>query len=112
MNGPGQCRTSNIRPAISTWSPSTIQRSGITGLTPSTPNCTAWSCHPVDQHLIGFVRPLHRHLQRFGQVGRTANVIDMAVRENNLFDIHALLVHGCQDLVDIAARINHRSAHG
>src|SRR3569832_2804054 len=42
--------------------------------------------HVVQQQFVGEMRALDRHAARLAQLGRTADVIDMAVREPDLLD--------------------------
>ena len=47
---------------------------------------------PVDQGPVVFMRPFDRDLQRLGQVGGSADVIDMAMGQDDLLDRHALFL--------------------
>ena len=65
-----------------------------------------------EQERIALVRPLDRNRQRFGKIGRAARVIDVAMRQQNLFRRDLELIDRLADARDVAARIDDRGAVG
>src|SRR3954468_18346574 len=67
---------------------------------------------PVQQELVADVWPLDRHwragpgLQRIAQRSRTAGMVEMTMRQQDLVDLRTGLVDGGQDAVHIPARID------
>ncbi len=67
----------------------------------------------VEQRLVGDVRSLDRHAaELFLQLGRTARVIEMAVRQPDLLDRDAGLRNRLKNIVHVAARIDDDGALG
>ena len=62
--------------------------------------------HPLDQRLVRLVRPLNRHAQRFRQLRRSADMVDMAVGDQDAFDLDVLRLQRVENGIDIAARID------
>ncbi len=62
----------------------------------------------VQKKSVRLVRPLDRHAEFLLQRRRAGRVIDMAMREEYLFDRHAVLRDGLANAIEIAAGIDHR----
>ncbi len=66
---------------------------------------------PLQPEAVGLVRALDRHAQVVRQRLRLAGMIDMAVRQQDLLDLHAGLRDRGPDLRQVAAGIDHRRLH-
>ena len=66
---------------------------------------------PRDPEPVSLMRPLNRHAQFLGQHTRFAAMVDMAVRQDDLFDGDAVMRHCRAQLGQIATRIDKGTAH-
>src|SRR5882757_1196340 len=66
----------------------------------------------LEQIFVGNVRALDFDLQRIAQLGGAADMVDMAMRQPDLFDGDAGLLDRGLDLVDVAAGVDHYGLFG
>ncbi len=64
----------------------------------------------LDPEAVFALRPLHGYVQPFGQGRSTTAMIDMAMREQDLLDLHAELGDCAFDAIEVASRIHDRGA--
>ena len=102
-----RARTSTVRSPTVTRSPSLSHRSGVTARA-SIPIAAARFGEMVQKKSSCLVRPLDRHAEFLPERRRARRVIDMAMREEYLFDRHAILRDGLANAIEIAAGIDHR----
>src|SRR5512132_117086 len=67
--------------------------------------------HAVEPEPVGEMRTLDRQSPALREIGGPTGVIQMTVRQQDLFEEDAIVVGGTKDPLDIASGIDDRSAH-
>ena len=68
--------------------------------------------HIVEQEFVGDMRAFDRHLQRIAQFGGAPDMVDMAMRQPDLFDGDIGLFDRGLNLRNVAAGVDHHGFFG
>ncbi len=116
MMCPGVARakpgTSKVRSPTVTVSPCASQRVGVEGLAALDPELGALFVKLFDQKAVFPVRAFDGDAELLRQIRRAARMVDMAMGQHDLLDLHILFGDGGLNTLDFAAGIDHGGLFG